>query len=289
MKRRVSSNTYKDLETNAQAASLQQAKSSAALVTFGVQGGAAACGWLLMVFGLVQLRDARRVAITAVFCMLPWPPGGALLLLAVRPNEKTAAAVATGVLSFVEAFFVMACTVMIPGLIRMFTYDNHPLTFLLPLSGLVNAACLGSIIPNYFCEGCCGAKDNHPRVKLGQLWRGFAGLFLMSMSQFFLQLSLTAFGVYGERPSTDDLTVLFVPGGNPDHAPGGTFAADYVHRRGRRDLTPAVRRDARPRRPRRRRARQRPPPPSPGSSAGAPPARRFSTGGTPFEGCRSPG
>jgi len=243
LKRRVSSNTYKDLETNAQAASLQQAKSSAALVTFGVQGGAAACGWLLMVFGLwSNFVMPDEWPLPPFFCMLPWPPGGALLLLAVRPNEKTAAAVATGVLTFVEAFFVMVCTVMIPGLIRMFTYDNHPLTFLLPLSGLVNAACLASIIPNYFCEGCCGAKDNHPRVKLGRLWRSYR-LFLMSMSQFFIQLSLTAFGVYGERPSTDDPAVLFVPGGNPDHAPGAFMCAAMCIAVAAA-MTPAVRRDA---------------------------------------------
>ena len=121
LKRRVSSNTYKDLETNAQAASLQQAKSSAALVTFGVQGGAAACGWLLMVFGLwSNFVMPDEWPLPPFFCMLPWPPGGALLLLAVRPNEKTAAAVATESLRS-KPLFVMVCTVMIPGLIRMFT------------------------------------------------------------------------------------------------------------------------------------------------------------------------
>ena len=80
LKRRVSSNTYKDLETNAQAASLQQAKNSAALVTFGVQGGAAACGWLLMVFGLwSNFVMPDEWPLPPFFCMLPWPPGGALL------------------------------------------------------------------------------------------------------------------------------------------------------------------------------------------------------------------
>ena len=48
-----SSSSYKMLTAiNDQAASLHEAKSAAALVTFGVFGGAASAGWLFLVFGM---------------------------------------------------------------------------------------------------------------------------------------------------------------------------------------------------------------------------------------------
>ena len=77
---------------------------------------------------------------------------------------------------FVESFFVLVCSVMIPGMLAEYAYPNHPLFYLLPVSGLVNAVCVASFVPNFFCEGCCGVSDTCPRVKLGRLWRAYHSL-----------------------------------------------------------------------------------------------------------------
>ena len=201
---------------------LQQAKQAAALVSFGVQGGAAAVGWLFMVFGLWSnfVPQCRGQVVDACWPinfmtnMIPWPPGGTLLLLSVRPTDGTAVVVATSVLMLMQSFFFVGPTPFVIG--YQLGAPGHPMGFLPFVTALINFFCLLSTIPNLICS-CCGCENRMPstRVKLARLWRSYR-FFCVSMAFFFTNIGLTATRVYGPKITVNETESGYYPG-----LPGG--------------------------------------------------------------------
>ena len=206
-------------------AKLGEAKKAAALVSFGVRGGAASAGWFLMTFGL-----ASNVAgfgfipgwpINIMTSMIPWPPGGTLLLLAVRPTDKTAITVATCVLSFIQFFFFFGGFQFSPPIQRNVAGEPYPAYWLFPLFSIINLSCFISNMWNCCCGGCCcPSKTNPPsgREQLARLWRSFR-IFAVSMAGFFGLVALGSFRAFGPPPPIAPGVPPY-PGWLPDDGPG---------------------------------------------------------------------
>ena len=199
---------------------LQQAKQAAALVSFGVQGGAAASAgssWSSASGQLCRSAEARSRCdcwpINFMTNMIP-APGGTLLLLSVRPTDATAVVVATSVLMLMQSFFFVGPTPFVIG--YQLGAPGHPMGFLPFVTALINFFCLLSTIPNLICS-CCGCENRMPstRVKLARLWRSYR-FFCVSMAFFFTNIGLTATRVYGPKITVNETESGYYPG-----LPGG--------------------------------------------------------------------
>ena len=213
--------------SDASADALQQAKRSAQLVSFGVRGGAAALGWLCMVCGIwSNFVPYSAWPINLMVNMVPWPPGGALLLLAVHPSDVIGVKVATCILTGIELAFVI-----LPLFIAQSAPAGVPLKFLPFIPMAANLCCAASNLLNCLCKGCgCDHRVPSSRVQLGRLWRSYR-IFAVSMAFFFFSIGLSALGLFGPtlgdriQMAVSHPNVTNVPGSDPADAPGALTTA----------------------------------------------------------------
>ena len=201
--------------------SLASAKRSAALVSFGVRGFCASMGWFLLTFGLwSNFVPVDQWPINFMWNMVPWPPGGALLLLTLRPVDKVGTIVGTVVFCLILFFFMFSA-------LQFATTPGGPpwLVFMFG-PAVCFFAILISTTPNFFCH-CYGftAYVSTPRARLVRLWRSYR-IFAVVMAVFFSAIGLAGAGAFGPLPqATNGTSAPVLPGTSPDDPPGAFVTA----------------------------------------------------------------